>query len=237
MIEASTVVKLGIPLMALVCAGLFLWAQWKVGRFAASAVGTVLWLGGTMGLAASGVLSNFDARPPPFLLLVISMVTMGTVLGASSVGGRLAQAVPLGALILAQGFRLPLELVMHQAAVEGVMPVEMSFSGYNFDIVTGATALVVGGLALSDKAPRALIWAWLGLSFATLIAVAVIAVASSPLVHAFGTEPAHLNTWVTHAPYVWLPAGPVVFGLAGQIIVLRKLLPATTRVSATALLA
>jgi hypothetical protein len=44
------------------------------------------------------------------------------------------------------------------------------------------------------------------------------------VVHAFGTEPAHLNTWVTHPPFVWLPAGPVTFALAGQIVLLRKLL-------------
>ena len=62
------------------------------------------------------------------------------------------------------------------------------------------------------------------LAFGTLGAIAFIALATSPMVHLFGTEPEHLNLWVTRPPYVWLPAGPVLFALAGQVTLLRRLL-------------
>ena len=66
-------------------------------------------------------------------------------------GRRFADKLPLVALIGFQAFRLPLELVMHRAAAAGIMPNVMMFTGYNFDIVTGATALP---LALLPGAPR-----------------------------------------------------------------------------------
>jgi hypothetical protein len=112
---------------------------------------------------------------------------------------------------------------MHEAAARGVMPVQMSWSGWNFDVVTGASALLVGALALQGKAPRWLLWAWTTLSFLTLAVVVGIAVASIPLIHAFGTSAERLNTWVARPPYVWLPTVMVAGALAGQLIILRQL--------------
>lgn len=138
-------------------------------------------------------------------------------------GGRLAAGVPLAWLVGIQGFRLPLELIMHRAAVEGVMPVQMSFSGWNFDIVTGITALMVAALIATKTAPRVLVVAWNTLGLVLLAVVGGIAVASLPPIHAFGSSPKRLNTWVTRFPYVWLPAGPVAFALAGHLVVARRL--------------
>jgi hypothetical protein len=47
------------------------------------------------------------------------------------------------------------------------------------------------------------------------------AVVTSPFVQAFG--PASVNTWEARFPFVWLPAGCVVFAIAGHIAVWRKL--------------
>ena len=237
--EGSVVVVVGIGGLALLSAGLFVWAvahAWRgqspLRAGLGAATGAAGWLGLTWGLAARGTFADLDARPPPQLFMMAAIFALGLGLGVSKVGAQVAARVPMGALVLAQGFRLPLELVMHQAALEGVMPVELSYSGYNFDVVTGASALLVGGLALAGKAPRWLVWAWLALAFGTLGAIAFIALATSPLVHLFGTEPAHLNLWATQPPYVWLPAGPVVFALAGQVTLLRQLLADRRRATA-----
>ena len=61
--------------------------------------------------------------------------------------GTLLVNAPVWLLIAFHGFRLPLELIMHEAATEGVMPPQMTFTGLNFDITTGATALLVAALS------------------------------------------------------------------------------------------
>jgi hypothetical protein len=54
--------------------------------------------------------------------------------------------------------------------------------------------------------------------------ITVVAVASSPMVRAFGDDPRHLNTWVLFFPYVWLPAVLVTVALAGHFVVTRALM-------------
>jgi hypothetical protein len=146
------------------------------------------------------------------------------LLARSRVGTALGHELPLGLIVLFQSFRLPLELIMHRAAREGTMPPQMAFSGYNFDIVTGVTALVVGSLALFGLAPRWLLLAWNALGTTTLVAILAIAVASLPQFRAFGSEPAQVNTWIAYFPFVWLPAGLVGGAVLGHVILWRRLL-------------
>ncbi|HYR29804.1 MAG TPA: hypothetical protein VEU30_15145 [Thermoanaerobaculia bacterium] len=176
-----------------------------------------MWLAVTYVLASSGAL-RFDSRPPTIVLLILIANIGAAVFALSRVGARVAESVPLAALAALQSFRLPLELVMHRAAEEGVMPPQMSYGGYNFDIVTGALAIVVAFLARH----RAIAWAWNILGTLLLTAIVVISVISSPLpLRAFHNEPA--NVWVTQPPFVWLVAVLVPIALAGHILVFRAL--------------
>lgn len=179
------------------------------------------WMGVTWWVAASGRLASFDRRPPPLVVLLLSIFVIAGVVGLSRVGGVIVKGVPLVALVGLQGFRLPLELLMHRAYVEGVMPVQMSYSGSNFDIVSGATAFVVAVL-LARGAPRWLASAWNLLGTALLANILVIAIRSTPIVAAYG--PDRLNTWVLWPPFVWLPAVMVLTALTGHLLVLRALM-------------
>jgi hypothetical protein len=152
---------------------------------------------------------------------MIVTVALGVGLGVSRLGRKLADGIPLAALVLAQSFRFPLELVMHRAATTGVMPEQLTFTGYNFDIVTGASALVLGLLLLTRRVPLWAVAVWNFWGFTCLAAIAAIAVTTSPFVRAFGEG--SVNSWVAYFPYVWLPVGCVVFALAGHIVVLRRL--------------
>ena len=101
------------------------------------------------------------------------------------------------------------------------MPAQMSYSGWNFDIVTGIFAIPVALLALRARPPRALITAWNVVGTALLVNIIAIAVASTPTFAAFG--PDRLNTWVADAPYVLLPCVLVPAAVFGHVLVWRKL--------------
>ncbi len=183
----------------------------------------VAWLVIVAALGASGVLRVYVTKPPPMVLMVLAGFAIAVVTACSGIGRRFARGLPLASLIAFQAFRLPLELVMHRAASEGTMPEQMSFSGWNFDILTGVTAIVVAVAAARGMAPRWLLYAWGMLSSALLAAIIVIAVVSTPLVAAFGTAPERLNTWVGFFPFAWLPGFLVPAALFGQIVFFRRL--------------
>ncbi|MCG3172341.1 MAG: hypothetical protein GMKNLPBB_00491 [Myxococcota bacterium] len=109
---------------------------------------------------------------------------------------------------------------MHAAASEGTMPNAMSFSGYNFDIVTGFLA-IPAAIACRIGAPLKWIAAWNWLGFLTLTGIGVVSFLASPVMQAFG--PDQVNRWIAYLPFVWLPTVLVVCAIAGHIVIWRRL--------------
>ncbi len=182
------------------------------------------WMILTGELAARGVISDFARQPPPLLIVFLVVIALGLRLGLSRVGDRLARGLPLAVLVGFQSFRFPLELVMHRAAMEGVMPPQMSYSGWNLDILTGITAIIVSILIAMGRMPRWGIWAWNIGGIVLLTGIIVLAGVSSPMIRAFGDEPARVNSWVAYFPYIWLATVHVVAAIAGHTVITRKLL-------------
>jgi hypothetical protein len=217
----------GIALIAVAVAAAFVMLLSRgrpAPRRPALVAGAVVVMAGSAAAAWSGLLSRFDVVPPPMAVMIVSVFATAFALGLSRIGTDAAATVPLATLIGLQAFRLPLELVMHRAGTLGIMPVQLSYSGYNFDIVTGlAAALLYVALRSGVRVPKAIVWAWNLWGFWCLAVIAVIAVTTSPMVRLFGDDPHSLNTWVLFFPYVWLPVVLVTVALAGHIVITKAL--------------
>jgi hypothetical protein len=189
----------------------------------AAVVGVIAmaWMAGTWMAAASGVLLRFDRMPPPFALVPLGVMTLGVWLARSRVGALLARQVPIAALVGVQSFRLPLELMMDQAARQGVMPAQMSFAGSNFDILTGLSAAMLAITMAFRPVPRWVVYAWNAGGLLLLANIVAIAILSTSPIASFG--PDRLNVFVMTAPYVWLPAVMVTMALAGHLVIFRAL--------------
>jgi hypothetical protein len=187
-------------------------------RFSAWALA---WIGIVLAVSVAGVFARWEARPPALPFLAAAIIVLGVVFSRSTFGDRLARSLPLAYLVLFQSFRFPLELLMHRAYTEGVMPVQMSYSGRNFDIVTGVTGLVLGLAMLKWRVPRAVVWVWNAMGLLLLINIVGVALLSAPMFQFFG--PDRLNTFVAYPPYVLLPAVMVLAAWAGHLVVFRAL--------------
>jgi hypothetical protein len=186
-----------------------------------TAVALVVWLAVTAAVSASGVLAAPDL-PPRALLFMAGCNLAAVVFACSRAGTRLVVGLPVAALVGFHAFRLPLELVLHRWWAEGVVPVQMTYVGRNFDIVTGILALAIG-LVLWRRGPsRPLVWLFNLVGLALLVNVATIAVLSSPVpFRAFTNEPVLLL--VFHAPYAWIVPMCVAPALAGHVLIFRWL--------------
>lgn len=185
------------------------------------ATGSLIWMTLTWAAAQAGILRNWTQTPPPFAFLVLAILVLAAGIAWSPLGRRLAQFVPLWALIGVQAFRLPLELAMHALSTRGVMPEQMSYSGFNFDIATGATAIVVSALVWSGRGGRRLVLAWNLLGLILLVNIVTVAILATPRFRYFGDQA--LNTFVMDPPFVWLPAVMVLAALAGHLVIFRAL--------------
>jgi hypothetical protein len=188
----------------------------------AGALVVTVWLALPGVLAARGVLGDFSRMPPPFMLMMLALLAATVALAFSPLGTRLVEHAPVHALIGYQVFRVPLEFWLHAMHEQGAIPEQMTWSGLNFDVVAGITALAVASMAWRGQASRRWIAGWNWLGFALLLNIAWIAVTSLPTpLRIFTSEPA--LTLPATFPYVWLPAFLVQSALFGHVLVWRWL--------------
>lgn len=178
-------------------------------------------------LAASGRLEPTGPLPLVMpLLLVINLTTVAVAF--SPLGHRLATSLSLGALVGYQAFRFPLELLLHRLATAGEIPMVMTYTGRNFDIVTGLTAAVLGLWLVRGRVPIGLVMVWNVMGLLLLGTIMTIAVLASPgpLQRLTDGPP---NLLPVTFPYVWPPTFLVQLALAGHLLAFRRLRAEATR--------
>ena len=175
-------------------------------------------------LARAGALDRYDRMPAPGLALILVLAIATVVLALSRVGGRVAASVGIAALVGYQAFRIVVEWLLHRLYAEGVVPVQMTWSGRNFDVISGITALVLGlWLVRSNRRPRGVLLAWNLLGLALLANIVTVAVLSAPVPFRRFTE-GPPNLLPSAFPFIWLPTFLVQLALFGHLALFRALL-------------
>jgi hypothetical protein len=192
-------------------------------RLARTIAATLVWLAVLASVVASGAVAR---SPMPLVLVFLAASNvMALVVALSPVGRSIARGVPLFALVAFQGFRLPLEFVLHDWVRQGSVPATMTWTGANYDVVSGFLAL-----ALAPFAPRWRAAAWIAnlVGFALLINVARVAILSSPLPFGWHVEPPLVLA--AYLPYALIVPVCVAGALAGHVVLTRALfLPRAAR--------
>lgn len=174
-------------------------------------------------LASAGRLDRYAPLPAPALVLILALTVVTAILAFSRLGHRVATSVSVAGLVGFQVFRVPVEWVLHRLYLQGTVPVQMTYSGRNLDILSGVTAGLLGlWLARRGQAPKGLVLGWNLLGLGLLANIVVIAVLSTPVPFRSFTEgPANLLP--STFPYVWLPSFLVQAALFGHLVLFRRL--------------
>ncbi len=208
-----------VIVLAVIAAKLLaLWrARDSVRWFALIAIIYFAWLVLLAGLVAGGRMPALPLMGFPVFFGSVLLVSLAA--GLSSVGKRLAGTTPLAALVVFQSFRLPLELVLHSWVAQGTIPETMTWTGQNWDIVSGIAALVAAPFA---ERSRAAAWTANLIGSVLLLNVLRVALLSAPVPFGWGQQPPLLLA--LHLPYMLI--GPVCVGgaLIGHIVLTRALL-------------
>jgi hypothetical protein len=181
-----------------------------------------LWLAYTGVSAAKGLLLDADAFPPPMTRILVPGLALTLAAAFSGFGARLAKHLGYAALVGFQAFRAPLQGLLWWFHRQGRLPVQMTFEGRNWDILTGLSALILAALLARGKAGRKAVLLWNLAGLALLLNIVAVAILSLPgRLRLFRNEPA--NVLVLGFPYVWIPAVFVLAALLGHLLVFRKL--------------
>jgi hypothetical protein len=179
-------------------------------------LGYIAWISPFIAMSGGGFLARHPDRGIP--LFLACMIIGAVAFAMSPVGRSVAANVPLQTLVLFQGFRLPLELVLHWWSRLGTIPGTMTWTGQNFDVWTGiisiAFFLFVGRF-------RWMAWMVNIVGFVLLVNVMRVAVFSSPLPFAWPVQPK--LQLLLHFPYLLIGPICIAGALAGHVVLTRAL--------------
>ena len=176
-------------------------------------------------MAALALLGYFAVFSQPWRALPTIGLTLAVTVYAAMRPSLLDSfcGVPTWVWPALQSFRLPLELLLYSLFLHDVIGRQMTFGGYNFDVLVGVTAPLIAWLLYtqgrSAVATRlSALWNLAGL--ALLFNILVIAVLSVPFAfQVFTQEPA--NRMVAAFPFIWLPTFFIPLALFSHLVALR----------------
>ena len=203
-------------LTALFTVGVFVYTIYRAGL--ASIPGklllgfVLLWLIIQAVLALNGFFQNFNVVPPRtfalgplpfFILTIVYLIFFRSFLAK----------MPLTVLTWIHIIRVPVELVLLLLFQNALVPIEMTFEGRNFDILSGISAPLVYFFAFRNgRANRLLLIIWNLAALCLLVNIVTIAVLAfpGPFQKIAFDQP---NIGVTYFPFIWLPSivVPIVF--------------------------
>lgn len=131
--------------------------------------GLLLWTIYLIVLDHSGVLRQMLNPPRIPLFVILPAFVFIAWFYATGKHRPFTQSIPIWQPVLTQSFRIGVEFLILGIYLKGIGPVQATFEGYNFDIVSGLLAIPVAWL-LYRKAgiARAATWTWSILSLLLL---------------------------------------------------------------------
>jgi hypothetical protein len=165
-----------------------------------------------------------NGLPPRFLLLIGPAFVLITILFISKRGKAFIDNTDMKWLLAVHIIRVPVEGMLYYLFLNKAIPKVMTFEGWNFDVLSGFTAvlaLIVYFSKIRWKQTILLVWNFICL--ALLLNILVIAILSAPFAFqklAFDQP----NIAVLYFPFIYLPAVIVPFVLFSHLAAIRKLL-------------
>ena len=173
-------------------------------------------------LSLSGFFVDFSHLPPRVGFAVLVPLPIVLIVAFSRSGTELLRRIPPQRLVYWQSFRILVEIVLWVNYMRGLIPVQMSFEGRNFDVLSGLLAIPVGYFCFVRKSwPRWVVVVYNIVGLALLLNIIIISVLSMPTpLRYFHNEPA--NTLLGHFPYIFLPGLLVPLAYSLHILSLRQ---------------
>lgn len=173
-------------------------------------------------LASRGVFADFSKLPPrPGIAMLLPLPVVLWVVFSGS-GKELLRNIPPQWILYFQSFRIVVELMLWASVLNGLLPVQVSFEGRNFDILSGLFAIPVGYYCFVKKSwPSWVVLLYNIAGLLLLVNAVAIAVLSMPTpLRMFHNEPA--VTLIVHFPFIYLPAFLVPLAYTLHIFSLRQ---------------
>lgn len=175
-------------------------------------------------LGLRGIFQDTAAMPPKIMLLgVLPALVAIAITFLTGSGKKFIDNINLKTLTYFHSIRIAVEIVLLLLYQHAFVPVNITFEGTNFDILSGITAPIAAYIAFRTPAINGkLLLGWNILCLLLLLNVVITAIlaAPSPLQKIAFNQP---NVAILYFPFNLLPAVVVPLVLFGHLVAIRQL--------------
>lgn len=187
-------------------------------------IGLIFWIILQSALTLNNVYNtNTTTLPPRFIFVPIPPLLFIIFLFNTKRGKRFIDSLPLLNITYLNIVRIPVEIVLYYLFLNKAVPELMTFSGRNFDILSGITAPVIAYYGLQQHTlNKKIVLIWNILALGLLVNIVLNAVLSAPFtIQQFAFD--QPNIAVLNFPFSLLPAFIVPIVLFGHLVSIRQL--------------
>jgi hypothetical protein len=184
----------------------------------------VSWIGLLYLLSLTGFTSDFSSTPPRMFIILLPLLLGILLLVISGRTDAMLRLVPQKWLVNIQSFRVVVELTLWWMSIKYLVPEQMTFEGYNFDILAGLSAPVIYMVYQKEAGySNRLLLIWNIISLMLLVNIVTIAILSLPVsFRIFMNEPSAFI--LSQFPFILLPGVLVPLAYSMHFLSLRKIL-------------
>lgn len=201
---------------------LALFLLWKESSSKVTVIVAGVWLIIQAVLSYAGVYVNTSlwiafAILPPLIFIILLLAT--------NAGNKFIRRLRLRTLHLLHIVRIPVELCLYWLSLDKAVPELMTFTGDNFDIITGITVPMIYITCFQRRAVRSVnvLFAWNIIGLVMLGNAAVNNFLSVPtsFQHLAHDQP---NIAVLYFPFIWLPSFIMMVLLFSHLVMIKRLM-------------
>ncbi len=174
-------------------------------------------------LAWIGFYEQTNRIPPrPFLILLPNVIIFIYLLGSAN-GRKWLDGIETKYLMPIHIIRIPVEIGLYFLWLLEMVPIEMTFEGLNYDILSGISALILFLFGVTKQTYKIskTILIWNILCLFLVLTIVTIAVLSLPIpLQVFGLN--QPNIAVSQFPFIWLPTVIVPMVILSHVVAIKR---------------
>ena len=183
-------------------------------------------------ISESGFYHDLSLPPRIPLFMIFPLFLFTIIFLNRNKKSMLLQAIPIHIPIAYQSFRAIIEWLFYSTFLQGILPVQVTFEGANYDVLLGISAIVMGIYAFRKEASKKLLilWNYIGIGIVMFAAFTFITSFYFPSI--WGLENSEMPQKFNQFPFLLLPSffmPSAIFMHILSIIQLKQLIKKETR--------
>ncbi|MGX1928017.1 hypothetical protein [Flagellimonas sp. 2504JD4-2] len=187
-----------------------------------TSIGIFSWIITQFFIWSTGFYYNLSLPPRIPLFMVFPVLLFIVLFMYKNRNHRVLMAIPIALPIAIQSFRAVIEILFYFTFINGILPVQVTFEGANYDVLIGLSAIAMAVYATRSGASKQVLLAWniLGILVVLFAAFTFISSFYFPSIWGDVGIPLEFNQF----PYLLLPTFLMPFAVFLHVLSIAQLI-------------